>query len=201
MSPPTTPSARRQFRFISVDTMSPRASKRQKTASYSGSSTDATDSRALPQSSPFYAPSLAYMISPASSHSSRTSSYPGQRQPTTPVTENLSEKLHSFDQDEPVAFSFPKPLATPSSATLSLTALEEQTHTNRLAAQQKMVKEKGTNTAYSRHIQNYEKFWTLDQARRVEEDPAWTFIPSHPITVTKAAIFLQYETTRSKVCI
>ncbi|KAF8078428.1 hypothetical protein FPV67DRAFT_54136 [Lyophyllum atratum] len=61
-----------------------------------------------------------------------------------------------------------------------------------------MTSGKGTESAYARHIKNYIAFWTEDQARRCQDDPLWTIMSAHPITVTKAAVFLEYESTRAK---
>ncbi|KAF5377311.1 hypothetical protein D9615_006350 [Tricholomella constricta] len=87
---------------------------------------------------------------------------------------------------------------TPPSLQHQLDALQRQSHENRLANQEDSVSGKGTESAYARHIKNYVAFWVEDQARRQEENPLWIAMNAHPITVTKAAIFLEHETTRNK---
>lgn len=81
----------------------------------------------------------------------------------------------------------------------SLSAMVDETHVNRLSLREVMTAGKGTESAYLRHIKNYEKFMIADQAARVQQNPLWTSVPAHPITATKVATFLQYETTRTKV--
>jgi hypothetical protein len=82
---------------------------------------------------------------------------------------------------------------------LSFAIMDQETHTERLAIQEDVRSGKGTDPAYLRHLKNYEKFTELDQARRIAEDPNWKSLPSHPITVVKVAIFMEYETKRCKV--
>ncbi|KAJ6558623.1 hypothetical protein DFH09DRAFT_1084136 [Mycena vulgaris] len=41
-------------------------------------------------------------------------------------------------------------------------------------------------------------WWQMDQGRRTAEDAKWKEIPALPITATKVALFLAYETTREK---
>ncbi|KAF8218856.1 hypothetical protein L208DRAFT_1346420 [Tricholoma matsutake] len=76
--------------------------------------------------------------------------------------------------------------------------MEQETHTGHLAIQQEVRSGKGTDFAYLRHLKNYEKFTENDQACRLAEDSTWKVLPPHPITVVKAATFLDYETKRLK---
>ena len=82
---------------------------------------------------------------------------------------------------------------------LSLAVMEQETHAGRLAIQQEVRSGKGTDPAYLRHLRNYEKFTEIDQAHRLSKDPTWKVLSPHPITVVKAATFLEYETKRPKV--
>jgi hypothetical protein len=82
---------------------------------------------------------------------------------------------------------------------LSLAVMDQETHAGRLAIQNDVRSGKGTDPAYLRHLKNYEKFTEADQARRLAEDPTWKVLSPHPITVVKAATFLEYETKRPKV--
>lgn len=83
----------------------------------------------------------------------------------------------------------------------SLSAMVDETHMNRLSLRAEMTAGKGTESAYLRHVKNYEKFMVADQAARVQHNPLWTSVPAHPITATKVAAFLQHETTRTKVSV
>ncbi|KAJ8488942.1 hypothetical protein ONZ45_g13777 [Pleurotus djamor] len=67
--------------------------------------------------------------------------------------------------------------------------LEAQTHTRRLELRAEMISGKGTEVAYSRHLRNYEAFWASQ---------AHLNILAMPITATKVAHYLEYESTRAK---
>ncbi|KAJ6482394.1 hypothetical protein DFH09DRAFT_830608, partial [Mycena vulgaris] len=71
-------------------------------------------------------------------------------------------------------------------------------HTNRLAISAAEQSDKGTEPAYLRHFKSYMWWWPMDQSMRKAEDSTWKEIPALPITATKVAIFLAYETTREK---
>lgn len=77
--------------------------------------------------------------------------------------------------------------------------LDAETHANRLAIAAQMTAGKGTESAYARHMKNYYEFWEADQAERLRLDPFRKFVPPEPITIGNVALFLQYETTRTKV--
>ncbi|KAF5312044.1 hypothetical protein D9619_002517 [Psilocybe cf. subviscida] len=85
------------------------------------------------------------------------------------------------------------------SADAQLSLLAKETHAERLRQQDTDAMEKGTHAAYSRHLREYEDWWDKDQARRVQSGQQSVALLSHPIAVTKVALFLQYETTRTKV--
>ncbi|KJA16581.1 hypothetical protein HYPSUDRAFT_219351 [Hypholoma sublateritium FD-334 SS-4] len=76
--------------------------------------------------------------------------------------------------------------------------MTQETHAQRLALEDSIASETGTQIAYARHLKGYEKWWVSDQSRRREEDNTLEYIPSHPITATKVALFLEFETTRPK---
>lgn len=91
--------------------------------------------------------------------------------------------------------------------------LTQESHSQRLAIQDGMASDKGTQTAYTRHLRNYEIWWEKDQARRMALEAASAdssnlssstvsrvLIPAHPINATKVALFLTHETSRAKVC-
>ncbi|KAJ3492579.1 hypothetical protein NLJ89_g11203 [Agrocybe chaxingu] len=82
------------------------------------------------------------------------------------------------------------------------TVLESEAYMLSLRREDEYVADKGTEKAYARHIRNYEKWWASDQARRQDEaeckSTIWHPLPAHPITPTKAAIFLDYELHRPK---
>ena len=85
------------------------------------------------------------------------------------------------------------------SATNQMISMTQETHAQRLALEDSMASETGTQTAYARHLKRYETWWISDQTRRREADSELEFIPPHPITATKVALFLEYETVRPKV--
>ncbi|KAF8071481.1 hypothetical protein FPV67DRAFT_1366564, partial [Lyophyllum atratum] len=78
----------------------------------------------------------------------------------------------------------------------SLQAMHAETHQNRLAVRANMTKDKATTDLYQRHLKNYEKFMARDQAMRAQQNHLWKVVEAHPITATKVAMFMQYETTR-----
>ena len=80
-------------------------------------------------------------------------------------------------------------------------ALTQETHAQRLALEDSMASETGTQTAYARHLKGYENWWINDQMKRMEADSTLHHIPPHPITATKVALFLEFETVRPKVSI
>lgn len=82
---------------------------------------------------------------------------------------------------------------------VSIARLTMESHINRLAIQDKMAEGKGTKPAYARHLKNFFFFWSQDQERRAREDSSYRVVSAEPITVTKAALFLAYETSRNKV--
>ena len=82
--------------------------------------------------------------------------------------------------------------------------LTQESHNERLAQQEEMKSDKGTDVAYNRHLKRYETWWDLEQIRRINEledtiQPPLIPEPAHPITVTKVSLFMKYETTRMKV--
>ena len=88
------------------------------------------------------------------------------------------------------------------SEVLSLTSLERLEHETQLHRMEQIrLNQESTQTgrSYNRHVQNFEKFWHDSQLERKKTDPSWVHIPLYPITATKVAIFLKYETTRPKV--
>ncbi|KAF5370934.1 hypothetical protein D9615_009780 [Tricholomella constricta] len=80
----------------------------------------------------------------------------------------------------------------------SLDAMGTETHQNRLSIREKMTSDTATGDLYAQHLKNYLEFMEEDQARRIQQNPLWTPVPAHPITATKAAAFLQHETTCNK---
>jgi hypothetical protein len=120
-----------------------------------------------------------------------------------------ADSLADDDKSEPPPFPI-KPLSEKNPNIASVTVreaesaratyiIDQETHNARLAIQAEVRSEKGTDPSYTRHLKNYEIFTIDDQARRLENDPAWQVMNPHPITASKAALFLGYETTRPKV--
>ena len=59
--------------------------------------------------------------------------------------------------------------------------------------------DKQTRGTYARHVSHYETFWQTTSYARGDNAAGLTTIPAFPITIAKAAIFLQYESTRPQV--
>lgn len=132
-----------------------------------------------------------------------------QSAPTTPIPVTtllytMTDDIHTgAPPDIPtIPFSMSHaPMQTVAGPTL-MERLTQETHHERLLQQEEMRTDKGTEVAYSRHLKNYETWWHLNQIWLINEDPtsqAMNPEPAHPITVTKAALFLKYESTREKV--
>ena len=83
----------------------------------------------------------------------------------------------------------------------STISIDMQAHLNRLALQTKLTEGKGTEDAYPRHIKNYENFWNAYQEGEVKKNPNHRWVNAHPIIGAKVSLFLQYDSTRNKVCI
>jgi hypothetical protein len=97
--------------------------------------------------------------------------------------------------------NFKVPLNSPPAATgldYSTNALEADANNayQRVIAQEQDDKE--TKRAYSRHLAAYQTWWEQYQACVMAADPDRTYIPALPITVSKAVMFLDYESKRPK---
>jgi hypothetical protein len=94
----------------------------------------------------------------------------------------------------------PQPaLSSPERLQQSMKVLEAGSHELRLRISAQEQSDKGTEPACQRHLKNYLAWWANDQAAQKTQDPMWKEVPSLPITATKVAWFLEYETTREKV--
>jgi hypothetical protein len=58
--------------------------------------------------------------------------------------------------------------------------------------------DKETKRAYARHLTAYQTWWEQYQAHVLATDPDRTYIPAFPVTVSKAVMFLDYESKRPK---
>ena len=118
---------------------------------------------------------------------------------------SCADSLADDDKSEPPPFPI-KPLSEKNPNIASVTAreadsaqaayiIDQETHNAQLAIQAEVRSEKGTDPSYTRHLKNYEIFMVENQARRLEKDPTWQVMNRHPITASKAALFLGCETT------
>lgn len=82
----------------------------------------------------------------------------------------------------------------------SLAELEVTSHAIRMALAAKEQSDKGTANSYTRHVNNYLKWWASYQAGECQQNPSRIPLPAEPITAAKVAMFLNYETTWLKVC-
>ncbi|KAI0073663.1 hypothetical protein K474DRAFT_1602967 [Panus rudis PR-1116 ss-1] len=80
----------------------------------------------------------------------------------------------------------------------SLEELDLASHAARKEIVAHQQSDKGTSTAYSRHLANYLKWWATYQADEDKKNPARVAIPAEPITAAKVAMFLQHESSRPK---
>lgn len=106
-----------------------------------------------------------------------------------------SELLDDEDENPVLPVSAPTCLLTEAE---SLRLLYDQSHETRIALKNAVDADKGTSTAYERHIRRFKLWWSMDQDRRLREDQRLTRVTSEPVTATKVAIWLAYEATRPK---
>ncbi|KAF5385999.1 hypothetical protein D9615_002501 [Tricholomella constricta] len=135
-------------------------------------------------------------------HRASTTTSSGNLGPSTNASANASTggTLYSFLSTDEESMDKGS-IVTISDSTMlgsSLDAMGIETHQNRLSIREKMTSDTATGDLYARHLKNYLEFMEGDQARRIQQNPLWTPVPAHPITATKAAAFLQHETTRNK---
>jgi hypothetical protein len=83
----------------------------------------------------------------------------------------------------------------------SLAILEAKTHQTRMQLAKSQQDDRATGGSYNKQVKKYERWWKADQALRCAEDSKWMAVPPFPVTPTKVALFLEYETTREKVSI
>jgi hypothetical protein len=81
----------------------------------------------------------------------------------------------------------------------SLAVLNETSHQARMRTTARERSDKGTADAYSRRVRDYVTWWDSYQRECCEHDRTWTVVPAFPVTAVKAALFIDYETTREKV--
>ncbi|KAF7304773.1 hypothetical protein MKEN_01191400 [Mycena kentingensis (nom. inval.)] len=72
----------------------------------------------------------------------------------------------------------------------SLSLIEAATHEHRLKSIAQQQSDKGTESAYSRHVTAYVKYWDDGQRAWVANHPGCLPVPAMPITATKVAHFL-----------
>lgn len=83
-----------------------------------------------------------------------------------------------------------------------MASIAQETHSHRLAQHDAVINDTRTQTAYSCHLTNYQHWWAQDQDQHIQDH--WQLPPpqpAHPITATKVALFLWYESMQElKVC-
>lgn len=124
--------------------------------------------------------------------------------------------MYSFDTSDPIPIELV--LSSPASTlavastvipTIDLTAwlqqqeqeLEQQTYEAQAARKEKMREGKGTDAAYEAHVWNYERCMEGYNAKQATMNTAFIPLNTHPITVTKVALFLEDEIVRLKASI
>ncbi|KAF8999025.1 hypothetical protein BDZ89DRAFT_1147866 [Hymenopellis radicata] len=95
--------------------------------------------------------------------------------------------------------SLPHPLhPEPTSTTLiPLSLLERDTHETRQRMEKQWMEGKATVDSYQRHFNNYDSYIARLNQENLNR-PDWVLVTAHPITRTKVAKFLEYETARTK---
>jgi hypothetical protein len=89
---------------------------------------------------------------------------------------------------------------SPGRVNRSLQLLESQAHTVRLEIRAREQESKATPKTYGRHVNSYQSWWDLSEAAKAIRDPTLAALPALSIIAAKVAMFLQYESTREKVC-
>ena len=122
--------------------------------------------------------------------------------PTVPVGRPLFQ-ISRAPSDEPVPMPGLGAVTAPAPATCGirreLDLLEDesrQRHVKRIRLDQA---EKQTARNYTRHVENFIKWWELSDAERRAAQPELRPVPALPITAVKASFFLEHESTRMKV--
>ena len=81
----------------------------------------------------------------------------------------------------------------------SLAVIEAESQAAHMAHAEQEQRDKATAKTYVRHITKYQDWWKRDQEQRMKTTPG--LIPALSITAAKAALFLDYEAKREKVCL
>jgi hypothetical protein len=104
------------------------------------------------------------------------------------------------DSGSPAPLAQPAPPSTAPTVQDILSQYDKLTYENRAERQDRLDADKGTATAYDRHLETYEEFWSDFQDQEQLKKPFQPRIPAYPINTTKVILFLEYEITRPKVC-
>ena len=81
----------------------------------------------------------------------------------------------------------------------ALLALDMDAHQITKAVRAKEQDDKETKKNYARHVKHYQEFWLTTSYAVGDPATGRAPIPAFPITVAKAVIFLQFESTRPQV--
>lgn len=81
----------------------------------------------------------------------------------------------------------------------ALLALDMDAHQITKAVRAKEQDDKETKKNYARHVKHYQEFWLTTTYAVGDPATGRAPIPAFPITVAKAVIFLQFESTRPQV--
>ena len=103
---------------------------------------------------------------------SHKKSHPGFPSSPSPISSNLPiTLLYTMDNDEDTGVppDIPTVEFSASRPPTLMQRLTQESHNERLAQQEEMKSDKGTDIAYNRHLKRYETWWDLEQIRRINE--------------------------------
>ncbi|KAF9042549.1 hypothetical protein BDZ89DRAFT_1128464 [Hymenopellis radicata] len=89
-----------------------------------------------------------------------------------------------------------QPISSPTTL-VPLSLLERETHETRQRMEKQWMEGKATVDSYQRHFNNYDSYIARLNQENLNR-PDWVLVTAHPITRTKVAKFLEYETARTK---
>lgn len=81
----------------------------------------------------------------------------------------------------------------------SFATLERETRIKHAERVQKTQSSTQTHRSYSRHVRDYESWWTNYEKERILVDSIWQPVGAFPVTATKAVIFVEHESSREQV--
>ncbi|KAJ7851940.1 hypothetical protein B0H14DRAFT_3451067 [Mycena olivaceomarginata] len=142
-------------------------------------------------------------VSPLGRKRQRLDSVSYSDPPTTPQSASMALTIpalppspYRFNSDGMVVDAEPASSSKSSDTTAAMLALDAAAHQITKAVREKEQEDKETKSSYERHIRHYETFWATTVYAKGDYSTGLAPLPTFPITVAKAIIFLEYESTR-----